>query len=87
MVSSLEYLVITTLEELADPTEITNKKGEIPPAEDNFDIEGEVFQFSYKEHHNCNEYFNSEEEGSSDLEEEEEEGYEYTVDAYLDWMA
>lgn len=45
------------------------------------------FQFFYEEHHDYNEEFNSEGEGSPYLEKEEEEGNKDMVDADLDWIA
>jgi len=60
LVSLVEYLVITTLEELVDPIERTKHQGELPPVEENLDSEGEDFQFSNKEHPDYKEYFNGE---------------------------
>lgn len=74
LVSSVDYLVITTLEDLVDPTERKNQQGELTPVEENLGSEGEDFQFFYEERPDNNEDFNSEGEASSDSKEEEEEG-------------
>lgn len=83
----VEDLVIATFEEFVDPTEIINHQGEHPTVVDNLDSEGESVLFFDEEHPYYNTDFNGEREASSNSKEEEEEGYEDMVDAYLDWMA
>lgn len=92
LVSSMEDLVISTLEELADSLEEIVQQGELPPIEEGLEGNEGYFPFSDEEQPrgeelpNYKEDLNGEGEGTLESKSDEEAG-EDVVNADLDWMA